>query len=129
MAVGMPLLGIVGVEHNLSTGGTGAGGQTLGNDLGLSEGLLVEDGVQQLVELLGLAAHDGGLLINLTLVEQVDGNLHHSGTRALSVTGLQEPQLALLNGELHVLHVVIMVLQVLLNLVQLSINLGHSLLH
>ena len=125
----MPSLGIVGVEHNLTAGSTWAGGQPLSDDLGLSQGLLVEDGVQQLIELLGLATHDGGLLVDHALVQQVDGNLHHSSTCALTVTSLQEPELALLDGELHILHIVIVVFQLVLNTVQLGIDLRHGLLH
>ena len=85
--------------------------------------------MQQLVELLRLAAHDGGLLVDHTLVEQVDSDLHHSGTCTLTVTCLEEPELALLNGELHILHIVIVVLQLVLDTIQLGIDLRHSLLH
>ena len=125
----VPILSIVSVEHNLTTGSTWRCGQTLGNNLGTGQSLLVEDGVQQFVELLRLATHDSGFLVNLTLVQQVDGNLYHSSTCALTVTGLEEPQFALLNGELHILHITIVLLELLLNAVQLLIDLRHCLLH
>ena len=85
--------------------------------------------MQQLVELLRLATHDGGLLIDHTLVEQVDSDLHHGSTCTLTVTCLEEPELALLNGELHILHIVIVVLQFVLDTIQLIVDLRHSLLH
>ena len=129
MAILVPFLGIVGVEHNLSAGSTWRCRQTLSDDLCVQQGLLVEYRVEQLVELLRLATHDGGLLVDESLVEQVDGNLHHGRTRTLTVTSLEEPELAFLNGELHVLHVVIVVLQLLLDAVQLSIDLRHGLFH
>ena len=125
----VPLLSIVSVEYNLTAGCTRRCRQTLSNHLGSREGLLIEYGVQQLIELLRLAAHDGGLLVNHTLMEQVDGDLHHGSTCTLTVTSLEEPELALLNGELHILHVVIVVLQFFLDTIQLGINLRHSLLH
>ncbi len=129
VAVGAPLLSILGMEHNLTAGSTRAGGQTLGDDLGLAQSFLVEYGVQQLVELLGLAAQQGGLLVDEALAHQVHGNLNHGRTGALAVTCLQEPQLALLNGELHVLHVAVVLLQLVLKGVQLLVELGHGLLH
>ena len=129
MTIGMPCLSVVSVEDDLAATGTGAGGQTLCDNLGGGQGLLVEDGMEQLVELLGLAAHDGGLLVDLALVEQVDGDLHHGSTGALAVTRLEEPELALLNGELHVLHVAIVLLELVLDAVELLVDLGHSFLH
>ena len=85
--------------------------------------------MEQLIELVRLTTHDGSLLVDHSLMEQVDGNLHHSRTSTLTVTCLEEPQLAFLYGELHVLHVVVVLLQLLLNAVQLSIYLRHSLFH
>ena len=85
--------------------------------------------MEQLVELVGLAALNGRLLINHTLVEQIHGNLHHSSTRTLTVARLQEPELALLDGELHILHVVVVVLELILQCVELGVDLGHSLFH
>ena len=129
MTIVVPSLSVVSVEDNLTTSSTRRCGQTLSDYLSRSKGLLIEYGVQQLVELLRLAAHDGGLLVNHTFVEQVDSNLHHSSTCTLTVTCLEEPELALLYGELHILHIVIVVLQLVLDAVQLSINLRHSFLH
>ena len=129
VAVGCPLLGIVGVEYYLTAGCTGAGRQTLGDDFSLFQGVLVEYGVEQLVELLGLAAQYGCLLVDESLAHKVHGNLDHGCAGALAVAGLQEPQLALLYGELHVLHVVVVVLQLVLDGVELSIYLRHSFLH
>ena len=85
--------------------------------------------MEELVELLGLTAQHGRLLVDHALVEQIHGDLNHGGTRTLTVTCLEEPELALLHGELHVLHVVVVVLELVLQLVELLIDLGHGLLH
>ena len=124
-----PSLCVVGMEHDLSAAGTRRSGQTLSDDLSLREGHLVEYRVEELVELLGFAAHDGGLLVDHAFVEQVDGDFHHSGAGALAVTCLEEPQFALLHGELHILHIMVVVLQFVLDAVELGIDFGHSLFH
>ena len=129
VTVGVPFLSVVSVEHDLTAGCTGRSGQTLSDDLGLLQSVLVEYGVQQLVELLGLAAHDGSLLVNHAFTHEIHSNLHHSRTGTLAVTCLQEPQLAFLHGELHILHVAIVLLQLVLQGVQLLVELGHGFLH
>ena len=44
-------------------------------------------------------------------VDQVDGDLQRGGRGALAVTGLEHVELAVLDGELHILHVAVVVLQ------------------
>ena len=128
-AIFVPSLCVVGMEHDLSTSRTRTGGKPLRDDLGLGERHLVEHGVEKLVELVGLATLNGSLLVDDTISEQVHGNLHHGRTRALAIAGLEEPELALLYGELHILHVAVVVLQLLLDVVELLEYLGHRLLH
>ena len=123
-----PLLSIIGKEHNLTGCGTGACRQTLGHDLGGLNGGLVKHGVQQLIKLARLHALDDGLLVDSALAQQIHGDLHHSGARALTVTGLEQPQLAILDSELHVLHVVVVLLELLLDVNELLGALGHRLL-
>ena len=84
--------------------------------------------MQQLVEFAGLHALEHGLLVDFALTQQVHSNLHHGGTSALSVTGLQQPEFAVLDGELHVLHVAIVLLEAMLNFHELCGALGHRLL-
>ena len=125
----MPFFSIVGKEYNLSAGSTRRCRQSAGKHASLLLSLLVEHRVEQLVELVGLATQQCCLLVNLALAQQVHGNLHHGRTGALAVSGLQEPQLAFLHGELHVLHVMVMLLQFVLKSVELCKNLGHGLFH
>jgi hypothetical protein len=65
----------------------------------------VKDRVQQVVQALGRHAQQGGLLVDHALLQHFHGDAHHGCARALAVAGLQHPELALLDGELHVLHV------------------------
>ena len=117
------------MEYNLTAGSTRRCRETLSDNLSLRESQLIEYWVQKLIELLRLTAEDSSLLINHTLVEEVHGNLHHSGTCTLTVTCLEEPELAFLYSELHVLHIVIVVLQFILESVELLVKLRHSLFH
>ena len=125
---GQLLLGILGEEHHGTRRRTRRGGQPLRDDLGRSDGLLVEYGVQQLVELRGFAAQHGGLFVDQPLAQHVHGDLDHRCARALAVAALEHPELAVLDRELDVLHVLEVLLEVVLNLVQLLVDRGHHLL-
>ncbi len=125
--LGEHLLRIVGEEHHGAGRCARRGGQTFGNDLRRSDGFLVEDGVEQLIELGRFAAQHGGLLVDQTLAQHVHGDLDHRGARALAVAALEHPQLAVLDRELDILHVGKILLQVVLDVVQLFIYLGHDL--
>ena len=129
MAIGAPLCSVFGKEDNLTAGSTRAGGKAAREFLSLCKGFFIEHGVQEFVELGGLAAVDSRLFVDHALTEQVHGNLHHGSTRALAVTGLEEPEFAFLNGELHVLHVVIVLFELGLDGVELTVNLGHGFFH
>ena len=102
------------MEHDLSTSCTWRSWESLGDNLRLGEGELVEHWVQEFIELLRFTTKDSSFLIYHALMEQVHGNLDHSCTRTLTVTSLEKPKLALLHGELHVLHVVIVMFQLIL---------------
>ena len=129
MAIGAPLCSVFGKEDNLTAGSTRAGGKTAREFLSLCKGFFIEHGVQEFVELGGLAAVDSRLFVDHALTEQVHGNLHHGCAGALTVTRLQEPEFAFLNGELHVLHVVVVVFEFGLDSVELLVDFGHSLFH
>lgn len=124
---GEHLLGIFGEEDHGTRGGARRCGQPLDDHLRILDGRLVEDGMKQFVELRGLAAEHGGLLVDQPLAEHVHGDLHHRGARALAVAALEHPELAVLNGELDVLHVGEVVLQMALDFIQLLVNGGHHL--
>ena len=121
------LLGVLGEEHHGTRGGSRRCGQALGDDLRIGDGLLVEDGVEQFVELRRLAAQYGGLFVDQTLAQHVHGDLDHRRARALAVAALEHPEFAVLNREFDVLHVLEVLLQVALNFVQLLVNRRHDL--
>ena len=85
--------------------------------------------MEQLVELVRLATLKGSLLVNLSLMEQIHGYLHHCSTCTLTVTCLQEPQLAFLYSELHILHIMVVMFELVLQSIEFCENLRHSLFH
>ncbi len=127
-----PGLGGVRIEHQLATGaarrGVEAGGQQPAGVAGLGLGLGLEDRGEQLGQLGGLDLGQGLGRIELALVHQVRGDADGREDGALAVAGLQHPQLAVLDGELHVLHVAVAVLELGPDLVQLHVGAGHDLL-
>ena len=129
MSIIVPFLGIISMENNLPTSSTRRSWKSLCNYLCLRESEFVEYWVKELIELLRLTTQNCSLLINKTFVHEIHSNLHHSGTCTLTITCLKEPELTLLNCELHILHIVIVVLKSILNLIELLIDFRHSLLH
>ena len=127
-ALGEDFLGVLGEEHNRSRSCARRGGQALGDDLCVGDGLLVENGVEQFVEFGGLAAQYGRLFVDQSLAEHVHRDFDHGGAGTLAVAALEHPELAVLNRELDVLHVLEVLLQVVLYLVELLVNHGHHLL-
>ena len=67
VAIFVPLGSVFSEEDNLTACSTGAGGKTAGEFLGLGQSVLAEHGVEQFVELLGLATFNGCLLIDHAL--------------------------------------------------------------
>ncbi len=77
--------------------------------------------------MLRLHPHHSGLRVNNPLFGEIHRNLDVRGAGALARAGLQHPELATLNGELHILHVPIVLLQHIDDLEELSVDLGHHL--
>ncbi len=97
--------------------------------MGVLLGLRIDDRVEELVELLGLDAHDGGLFVDEPLVQHVDRHVQGGGAGALADAALQHPELALLDGELDVEHVGEVFLERGADGVELLVGLGHGVLH
>ena len=131
------LLHLAGLDHllclfsskdDLAAGRTGRSCQTLADDLCSLQGSSVELGMQQGIQLLGLHAQDSLLLGDHALVHQVACDLQSSLCGTLAVTGLQHIQVAVLNGELHILHIAEVVLQTGCDLNELIVHLRHLIL-
>ena len=110
-----PCLGIVGEEHDLAGGSARRCGKAFGNYCGAFEGSLVKNRVEKFVEFCRFHAQEGGLFVDSACAEEVHGYFHHSGTGAFAVTGLEHPELAVLNGEFHVLHIFVVVFELVGN--------------
>ena len=122
-------LGVLSGEVHSAAARAGGGGHAGGHRLGVGQSLRGEVGVQHGVEAVGLDHQQGFLLGDEALVHQIHGDLQSRAGGALAVPGLEHVQLAPLDGELHVLHVMVVVLQPGGNLHELVIDGGVDLLH
>ena len=122
-----PCFSVIGLEYYLAGGCTGACGKTLGHYFGAFEGVFVEDGVQQLVEFVRLHAQKGGLLVDFACAEKLHGDAYHGYAGAFAVAGLEHPEFAVLDGELHVLHIFVIVLKFVGYADELGSAVGHCL--
>ncbi len=124
LAPGLPFLGVGSGEDHLAAGSAGRSAQALAQGRCGLQGLGVKLGMQQGVQIAGIDHHDGLLLVDHALVHQIAGDLQRGGRGALAVAGLQHEELAVLHGELHVLHIPVMLLQRLADLLELGKGLG-----
>ena len=122
------LLCILSREDNAAAGRSRRSSQALADSLGSLQSGSVKLRVQQGVQLLGLDAQNSGLFVDNALVDQVAGNLQSGLGGTLAVTGLQHEELAILDGELHVLHILVVVLEAGCDLNELIVDLGHLLM-
>ena len=121
-------LGLFSGKHNLAAGRSGRCSQALAHCFGCLQGSSVELRMQQGVQLLGLYAQHGGLFVDHALVHQVDSDLQSGLCGALAVTGLQHVELTILDGKLHVLHILEVILQAGCDFHELVIHFRHLIL-
>ena len=81
--------------------------------------------MENLVELCRRNSHDSCLLVNHAFCEHIGSHLESCETCPLADTALEHPELAFLNRELDVLHIVEVVLEMCADLVQFLVNLRH----
>ena len=67
--------------------------QTFCHDRGFLNIALVENGVEQLIELLGLHSKKDGLFVNHAFAEKIHCYAHHGSPRTLAVAGPEHPSL------------------------------------
>ena len=101
--------GVIAREHDLAHGGAGAGVEATSQSLVLLGG--IELRVQELVELRGIDTAHGLLAGDEALLNHLDGNAQGGGGGTLAHTGLEHPELALLDGELDIAHIAVVVLE------------------
>mmetsp|Transcript_29085 Transcript_29085/g.81397 ORF Transcript_29085/g.81397 Transcript_29085/m.81397 type:complete len:750 (+) Transcript_29085:379-2628(+) len=104
-----PRRGGRGREHDLAHRRPGAGGEPRAQDAPLlavrSLVRPAELGQQQLGQVFGGDHVQRCPFVHEALLDEVQGDSHRRAARALPPPGLQHPELAFLDGELHVLHV------------------------
>ena len=84
--------------------------------------------MKQLIKRLCLDTAYSFLRSNLSLIYKVTSDLDSSRSGSLTVTCLQEVQLAFLDGELHILHIMEVILKICSQIHELLVNFWHSLL-
>ena len=122
------LFALLGGEVHRAAGRAGGGGQALGHRRRLGQRILVKGGMEHRVQAVRVDLEQrlgGG---NQALVHQDHRDLERRGGGALAVTGLEHIELAALDGELHVLHVLVVLLQALGDVDELVIHVGHDFL-
>ena len=129
LSVSMPFGRIIGEEHDLPCCRSRRCRQAFHPNFRLFLGHLVEYRVKQFIQFIRFDTFQCCLLVNHTLMQQVDCDFNHCSTGTFSVTGLQEPQFSFLHGEFHILHIMIMVFQLCLQFVQLPIDFRHGFFH
>ncbi len=81
--------------------------------------------MEQCVKLLRLNTKNCFLLIDKTLVNKVNGYLESGGSGTLTVSCLEHIELAVFNGKLHILHILIVSFKLLCDSYELFIDFGH----
>ena len=81
------------------------------------------------VKVSGVYHKDSFFLSPHTLVNEVTSDLESGLSGSLTVSGLKHEELAVLNGELHILHISVVILEGLADLLELGKRLGELLLH
>ena len=124
-AVGVVLDRVLGGEDDLADSRAGRGRQAGGKDFDLLA-LFDQAGNQEVVKLVGLDAEDGFFLGDEAFANHVDGDADSGQAGALAVAGLQHVELAILDGELEVLHVAIVLFHLPGDGAQMVVDLGHG---
>ena len=124
-------LGVRGVEDDAAGRGAGTGVQTLGQeasalDRGLLLGFRSKIGRRSWFSWSGSTRARASFSVISLSLDHVDGDLDGGEGGALADAALEHVQLALLDGELDVLHVVVVLLERLADLVELAVDLRDS---
>ena len=124
-----PSLGILCREDNLAASCARRCAETLAERGRRLQCLLVKLRVKQGVEVSRIDHCDCFLLASHALIDKVAGNLQRCLCGSLAVSGLQHVELAVLDGELHILHVSVVLLEGLADIDELLECLRELLLH
>ena len=120
--------GAVRVQINLPARSAGTGGKAARDCLRFLRFRDVKDRGEELVQLIRRIAHHGCLPVDELLLEHIHGELERGGRGPFAVARLQHEKLAVLDGELDILHVLEMLLERGADLEQFRVALRHQLL-
>ena len=129
LAAGLPVLCILCGEYDLTASRAGGSRKSFCNGQSRFKSLGVKLGMEQCVEVSGVNHKNSFLFGLLSFVDQVAGDLQSGLSGTLTVTGLKHVELAVLNGELHILHIVVVIFKSLANVRELSESFGEQLSH
>ena len=116
-------------ERERAGGGSGRRADAAGDALGAGLVLRREERQQELRQVARGDALDRGLLVDQLLLDHLDGDADGGLRGALAGAGLQHEELAVLDGELDVLHVLVVLLELGADLHQVRVRLREALLH
>ncbi len=116
------------IQINLPGRSAGTSGKTARDSSRLLRLGDIKDRREKLVQLVRRIAHYGRLPIDELLLEHVHGELEGGGGGPFAVAGLQHEKLAILDGELDVLHILEMLLERSADPEQFRVAFGHQLL-
>src|SRR5260370_20470111 len=127
-----PLLSVVRVENYLAHGRSGHSIDACREHSRLARFLVqlrIDDRVEEPLDILGLDSLDRLFFRDELFVCHVHGDSKGRGRGTLARSSLQQIQLAVLDGELHVLHVTIVFFKYYSSFLKLRVDLGHHLCH
>ena len=128
LALRSPFLGILRREDDLAACSARSSRKALADQFCLLQSFLIKGSVKQCIEVSRVNCKNSCLLVDLALFDEVICDLQSSASCSLAVTCLQHIQLAMLDGELHILHVMIVILQLLRDRGQLLVDVRKRLL-
>ena len=120
---------IVSREYDLACSSSRRSRKSCSYRCSLLELICIEYRVKELVDLIRLDPHYSCLLVDQAFLDEIYGYLYSSSGSSLTVTGLEHEELAVLNCELHVLHVFVVVLECVGDLFELCIYLRERVCH
>ncbi len=82
--------------------------------------------MKKFVQFLGLHAHEHSLFIYLAGTKEIHGDFHHSCTCTFAIAGLEHPKFAVLDCELHVLHILVMFFKIVGDFEEFLSAYGHG---
>ena len=129
LALLLPSNGVLSGEDNLAHSGARTSRQTFNDRFNTFLFRRIQNRVKQLVKLSRVNAQNGGLLVNQTFVKHIHCHIQSGCASAFAYAALQHKQLAFLNGELNVEHIVERFLKNLADFNQLFVCSRHCFLH